>query len=251
MLEGKTIAVCGASRGIGRRACEAILTRGGNLIQVARSERALSQNAKAWGKQFPEQKVFTLPLDMSEDSSEKALSDFLDTSPGIDGLVVTIGNGSSIPGNFVSRLRKSLDQNLISSANAVFGSLKHLQPSPSSSVVLVGSIAGHELIPCPPEYAASKAALEMLAKHWSLYHAPIRFNVVAPGNIETADSVWARRLREEPQELAAELVQTVPLGRLGEPDEVVNIITFLLSSKSSFMTGSVVTVDGGQQRSVR
>lgn len=251
MLEDKTILVCGASRGIGRAACEAVLSRGANLIQVARSERDLSKNAHAWGSKFPEQEVFTLPLDMSEESSAKALSDFLDTSRAINGLVVTIGNGSSLPGNLVSRLRKSLDQNLISSANAVSGSLKHFEPSPFSSVVLVGSIAGHELIPCPPEYAASKAALEMLSKHWSLLHAPIRFNVVAPGNVETSDSVWARRKGQEPRELEAELAHTVPLGRLGQPDEVANIITFLLSSKSLFMTGSVVTVDGGQQRSVR
>lgn len=221
------------------------------MIQVARDESVLASNAHSWAQQYPNQEIVSIPLDMSLDRSAGRLSEFLAIERPVDGLVVTIGNGSSTTGDAVTRLRKSLDQNLISSTNAVTGTLKHLQPSTQSSVVLVSSIAGHEMISCPPEYAASKSAVEMLTKHWSILHAPIRFNSVAPGNIETEKSVWARRMERDPQRLKKELMKTVPLGRLGTPDEVANVIVFLLSQKSSFMTGSVVTVDGGQQRSLR
>lgn len=251
MFENKTIVVCGATQGIGEAVCDTVLSLGGNLIQVARDESVLATNAEAWGKHYPDQEVSSLPLDMSLDASAGSLSEFLDTRSPIDGLVVTIGNGKPSAGDVVSRLRTSLDQNLICSANAMMGTLNYFQPSTHSSVVLVSSIAGHELISCPPEYAASKAALEMLTKHWSHLHAPIRFNIVAPGNIETNQSVWARRMKDDPHALETELLNSVPLGRLGTPNEVANVIVFLLSPKSSFMTGSVVTVDGGQQRSVR
>lgn len=251
MLDDKTILVCGASQGLGKAVCENVLRLGANLVQVSRNSEKLQQNEKDWKNAHPDQNILTKPLDLTVDSSVSELSAFLSSTNPIDGLVVTIGGGRPLGADFIANLRESLNLNLFSAANAVSGSLPHFKSTESSSAVLVTSIAGHELINCPPEYAASKAALEMLTKHWSAMYSPIRFNSVAPGNMQTAGSIWEQRMRDQPQLLDEELRATVSLGRLGNPDEIAQVICFLLSPASSFITGTTVTVDGGQQRSVR
>lgn len=250
-LSGKTIVVCGASKGIGKAACETFLGLGANLVQVARDSRGLEEHANFWRQRYPDQNVTSIALDLTLDFSAARLAQLLPEESSIDGLVVTIGSGAPLSGDLISDLKMSLDVNLFSAANAVIGTLNRLQRSPMPSVVLLSSIAGHELIACPPEYAASKAALEVLSKHWSQKYAPIRFNIVAPGNIQTEESVWARRMRENPKALERELGKSVPLSRLGTPQEIADIIAFLLSREASFISGSVITADGGQQRSIR
>jgi len=250
-LSGNTILVCGASKGIGKAACETVLGLGANIIQVGRDGLGLEEHANSWRHRYPNQTVVSIALDLTLDSSAARLAQLLPEESSIDGLVVTIGSGAPLSGDFISDLRMSLDVNLFSAANAVIGTLDGLQRSSMPSVVLLSSIAGHELIACPPEYAASKAALEVLSKHWSQKYAPIRFNIVAPGNIQTEQSVWARRMRENPKALERDLAKSVPLSRLGKPQEIAQVIAFLLSKESSFISGSVITADGGQQRSIR
>lgn len=251
MLGGKTILVCGASQGIGKTVCEKVLSLGANLYQVARNGDTLRTNAELWAGQYTGQTVSTLSLDLTSHQSTTALASFLESKEPIDGVVVTVGAGTPLQGDFATNLRNSLDINLFSAVHSVMGATPYFRRDSNSSVVVVGSIAGHELLDCPPEYAASKAALEMLVKHWSKLHSPIRFNSVAPGNVQTPHSVWQRRTLEEPEKLREELELRVSMGRLGQPEEIANVITFLLSSESSFITGSTITVDGGQQRSVR
>jgi 3-oxoacyl-[acyl-carrier protein] reductase len=251
MLGGKTVLVCGASQGIGKSVCEKVLSLGANLYQVARDAEALRANAELWSRRFKGQAISTLSLDLSSQQSATALASFLESKEPIDGVVVTVGAGTPLKGDFAANLRHSLDMNLFSAVNAILGATPHFRRDSNSSVVVVGSIAGHELLDCPPEYAASKAALEMLVKHWSKLHSPVRFNSVAPGNVQTPNSVWQRRVQEGPEKLKEELELHVPMGRLGQPEEIAQVITFLLSSESSFITGSTITVDGGQQRSVR
>jgi 3-oxoacyl-[acyl-carrier protein] reductase len=73
-------------------------------------------------------------------------------------------------------------------------------------------------------------------------------NVLAPGNIFTEDSVWQKRMQEDPKALEAFLSEEVALGRLATPQEIARVAVFLLSPAASFMTGSTVVVDGGQAR---
>lgn len=251
MLEGRTILVCGASRGLGKAVCERVLDEGANLCQVSRNIAELRANTEGWTQRYRAQSIKSLALDLRARSSPGKLSAFLENQEALDGLVVTVGNGKPRNGDLVTNLRKSLDINLFSVVHSFFGAQPFIREDSNSSVVVVGSIAGHEVIDCPPEYATSKAALEMLIKHWSKLYSPVRFNTVAPGNIQTEGSVWQRRMRDEPLKLRNELKVAVPLGRLAEPEEVAHVIGFLLSPRSSFMTGSSVTVDGGQQRSLR
>ena len=77
----------------------------------------------------------------------------------------------------------------------------------------------------------------------------IRINAVVPGNIMFENSVWDKKLKKNPKKVKNFIKNHVPLKRFGKPEEIGNIVSFLSSNKSSFITGSIFIVDGGQTRS--
>jgi len=113
-----------------------------------------------------------------------------------------------------------------------------------STVVLNGSIAGSKGIPGQSLYNASKAAVRSFARSWTddLKERGIRVNVVSPGGTETR---LIRSYLDSHPEVEDELNKSVPLGRLGEPNEVARAVLFLASSESSFIAGHELFVDGG------
>ncbi len=112
-----------------------------------------------------------------------------------------------------------------------------------ASVVNILSMGAYRSVPLVPGYCASKAALRSLTQNLAMrwIHDGIRVNAVAPGLIETP---MTSVMKEIPELLAAELGR-VPLGRMGDPTEVATSVQFLSSSAASYITGSVVAVDGG------
>jgi NAD(P)-dependent dehydrogenase (short-subunit alcohol dehydrogenase family) len=112
------------------------------------------------------------------------------------------------------------------------------------AVVLNGSIAGSKGLPGQSLYNASKAAVRSFARSWTndLKERGIRVNVVSPGGTETR---LIRSYLDTQPEVEAALNQSVPLGRLGAPDEVARAVLFLASSESSFVAGHELFVDGG------
>jgi len=110
-----------------------------------------------------------------------------------------------------------------------------------ASIILNGSGGSVKGLPGMSLYSASKAALRSFARTWAAELAPrgIRVNVIIPGPIDTA--TWAHSSEEAKQRYAA----VVPLGRLGQPEEIGQAVLFLASSDSSFVTGTAMYVDGG------
>ena len=117
-------------------------------------------------------------------------------------------------------------------------------PQGSGSVVNISSTYGHEGAKGASLYAASKHAVEGLTKSAALEAAPsgVRVNAVAPGPTETG---MLNRFTGAPERKAA-LAGGVPLGRVAEPDEIARAIVFVASKAASFLTGQIVTVDGGK-----
>jgi NAD(P)-dependent dehydrogenase (short-subunit alcohol dehydrogenase family) len=114
----------------------------------------------------------------------------------------------------------------------------------SGSIVNISSTYGHEGAAGASVYAASKHAVEGMTKSAALEAARfgVRVNAVAPGPTETA----MRNRFTGTAERKAALATGVPLGRVGEPDEIARAIVFLASAKASFVTGQVLTADGGK-----
>ena len=111
------------------------------------------------------------------------------------------------------------------------------------SIVTIASVNSFSAVPAQPHYVASKAGIAMLTKAAALELAPhrIRVNAIAPGAIMTP--MLSARLAEPGQREWLE--QQVPLGRIGEADEVGQVVAFLLSDAAGYMTGAVLPVDGG------
>jgi NAD(P)-dependent dehydrogenase (short-subunit alcohol dehydrogenase family) len=109
------------------------------------------------------------------------------------------------------------------------------------SIILTGSIAGVKGIPAFGVYSATKAAIRSFVRSWTsdLKVRHIRANVISPGTIDTPI------LAPLPKEAIAQILSTVPMGRMGEPDEIAKAVVFLASDDSSYVTGIELFVDGG------
>jgi NAD(P)-dependent dehydrogenase (short-subunit alcohol dehydrogenase family) len=138
----------------------------------------------------------------------------------------------------------TFDTNVLGTLLSMKHELRVMQAQRSGSIVNISSTYGHDGAGGASIYAASKHAVEGLTKSAALEVAGlgIRVNAVAPGPIETG---MLNRFTGNAERKAG-LVSSVPLGRVGKPDEIANALVFLASDKAAFITGHVLSVDGGK-----
>ena len=247
-LLGKTAFVSGSSRGIGLDIARKLHTEGCNLAINSRDKSALEEVSKSLKGSF------AMDGDISNPEIAKSVIDKVKENFGkIDILVCNVGSGKSVsPGNeYYEEWIKMLNINLLSATNIVEASKKALIES-KGCVVCISSICGNEVIKgAPITYSVAKAALNAYIKCSSvpLGELGIRINGISPGNIKFNGSTWDLKLRENEKMVQEMLKREVNLNKLGRPEDISNLVAYLVSPLAEFITGTIFTIDGGQVRS--
>ena len=245
-LTGKKAFVTGASRGIGQAIAVALAQAGADVAVVARSEEGLAATAKqiaGYGRE-----AHVIPADVTRsDAVEEAVAAAIGRLGHVD-IVVNNAGGSNFAVPFLDlRLPgwdKILRLNLDSAMYVCHAIGGHLAGRGTGSVINVASVAGLIGSPTLSPYGAAKAGLisltKSLAVEWAA--AGVRVNALCPGwtATELNRNLW------EDEAAGKATIATVPMQRWGRADEMAGPALFLASDASSFMTGQVLVIDGGQ-----
>lgn len=242
-FQGRVAVVTGAAKGIGKAICKGFLEEGAKVVMVDIEEKALEATRKEMS--FFQDRTIALTCDVSRyDQVEKVAREVLGKFGKID---VLVNNAGIIKRGTIETVSeedwdKVVAVNLKGAFNwckAVVGSMKAQK---SGAIVNLSSIAGKMGdITSAPGYASSKAGVDALTKGLARFLAPfgVRVNGVAPHAIETEMSAqWSEERRRE-------VISSIPLGRMGKPEEVARVVLFLASDEASFVTGEIVDVNGG------
>ena len=248
-LHGRRALITGGSRGIGFAVAEALAAEGAAVGLVARDAAGLAAAAERLGSRGVP--VATAVADVTDTPQlKRAVDDIATALGGLDHLVANAG-GTVGRGNLTSAgdddFTATFALNAGHAAELIRAGLTHLRAAGGGSVVIISSITG--MRPAPrTAYAAAKAAEIHLAATAAQELAPagIRVNAVSPGSIMFPGGGWDSFQREHPEDFAAFLASQFPFGRLGRPEEVADVVTFLLSARASWITGANIAVDGGQ-----
>ena len=240
------VLITGALTGIGRAAALAFAREGSRLIVSGRHEeagQALAIELRALGAEAEFVHADVRREDDARDLVDQTVARF----GRLDAAVNSAGTGGK-PGPVTQQTADSyaatFDTNVLGTLLSMKHELRVMQAQRSGSIVNISSTYGHDGAGGASIYAASKHAVEGLTKSAALEVAGlgIRVNAVAPGPIETA---ILNRFTGNAERKAG-LVSSVPLGRVGKPDEIANALVFLASDKAAFITGHVLSVDGGK-----
>ena len=244
-LKGKNALITGSSRGIGYAIATLLHKEGCNVTINGRNDETLKKTITSFNE-----RIHSCAADVtSVDDCNTLIKETINKWGSIDILVCNVGSGTSVkPGdeNFEEWQRVFLN-NFYSAVNVIEAAKNELSKS-GGSIVCISSIAGMESTGAPVTYSVAKSALNAYVKNISkpLAKLGIRINAMVPGNIIFEGSVWAKKLSENPQDVEKMLKNEVAIQRFGKPQEIANFVAFLCSEKSSFATGSLFVVDGGQ-----
>ena len=239
----QTALVTGSSRGIGR-AIAVELAREGWAVCVNYLEHREAAEDLVRLLRAEDWEAIAVRADVSDRDAVEAMVRTAQAELGPIELLVN-NSGISYQGLFQDTSNEIWDRtlavNLTGARNAAQAVLPHMLSEKRGCIVNISSMWGLRGASCEVAYACSKAAIIGLTRSLALELAPsgIRVNCVAPGCIET-DMV--RVLGEETR---AMLVEETPLGRLGTPEDIAHAVAFFASEKASFLTGQVLTADGG------
>lgn len=244
VLADRVVVVTGAGRGIGRALCLGLAAEGAAIVAVARSadqlDDTVAEVVAAGGR------ALSAPADVADEAAMAGVVDrALEGFGTIDVLVnnagiLRSGKAATMP---VADFRAVLDVNVLGTFTASQAVLPTMLARGCGKIVNIASSWGIKPVPNHVAYCASKAAILHMTRVMALELAQsgVQVNAVAPGYVRTEmnDSVIA-----DP-DIGPRIVARIPAGRVAEPDELTPLVTYLASPASDYVTGDVVTIDGG------
>src|SRR3979409_1102212 len=237
-LEGKTAVITGGTEGIGLATAKLFVREGAYVFITGRRQKELDEAVKAIGTN-----VSGVQGDVAQLADLDRLYETVSKVKGrIDIVFANAGVGEFVP--FADVTEEHFDKLFNINVRGTLFTVQKALPllNDGGSIILMGSVAGSKGTAAFGVYGATKAAIRNFVRAWTgeLKDRRIRSNVLSPGPTETPI------IGQQPEDAIARIVSTIPMGRMGEADEIAKAALFLASDDSSFVTGIELFVDGGR-----
>lgn len=247
-VTGKACVVTGAGSGIGKASAERLAEEGGKVLCVDMNAEATTATAQSIQKAGGTADAFVADISVAEQANS-FIQACVERYGSIDVLVNNAG--VNLPGVFHEVpdevIDRTLNVNVKGTMYASRAAIPHMLRQGKGAIVNISSVNGLVSEPFLSVYSASKGAVVMLTRGIALDYAKqnIRCNCICPGWVDTPINYAHADLLGGLEKVYASIDAFQPIGRPGEPGEIANLVLFLASDESSFMTGSIVTADGG------
>lgn len=249
-FKNKTVLVTGSTKGIGLDIAKNFIYNGAKVAINSRNKIDIKNTIKKLGAN----NIYSACGDVSNSKdSKKVFKSVMKSMGKLEILVCNVGSGESVKPGEENHLewKKAFDKNFWSAIN-IIESCKNELIRNKGVIICISSICGSELIPnAPTTYSVAKSALNTYVKSISrpFGNLGLRINAVSPGNILFKGSVWEKKIKKNKKEVIKLIDQNVSLKKIGIPQDISNLVLWLSSDKANFITGTIITADGGQTRS--
>jgi 3-oxoacyl-[acyl-carrier protein] reductase len=240
----KTVLITGAARGIGKAIAKKLAEE--KKYNIIINYNSSKDSALELEREFKENNVNALALqaDISNYNQVKAMFDKVnEVYKGVDILINNAGISQSSQFQDLSpkAWRDIFDVNVHGSFNTIKCALDYMLSKKDGVILNFSSIWGSHGASCEVSYAATKGAIEAITKSLALELAPsnIRVNAIAPGTVNTDMMKFYSEIDIK------EICNQIPMMRMAEPEEIAELVSFLISDKNSYMTGQIISPSGG------
>jgi len=243
-LSGKRAVVAGGSRGIGRSIALGFAGAGAAVSICARGRTALDATSAEIGE-----RGVTAHASVCDLADKAAIATYIAAAAdSLGGIDILVNNASGFGATDDEEgWTRSLNIDVMATVRASHAAIPFIEKAGGGAILNISSISGYRASTRTAPYAAVKAALINYTMSQALMLAPkkIRVNAIAPGSIEFPGGMWEKRKTSDPK-LYNAILNSIPWGRLGNPEEIANAALFLCSDAASWVTGQTLSVDGGQ-----
>ncbi len=257
-IAGKSALITGGSHGIGLACAQALAAEGVHIAICSRNPARLENARQALSSS--QAKFLAIQADMLDPTSADKVMDTVEqTWGGVDILVNNVGGGGrwgkeDIEETDLRVWSEVYEKNAMAAVRFTRRVLPRMRHNHWGRVVTVTSILGGKDGAGRPWFTMAKSAetalMKSLATNHTLVRSGITFNSVAPGGIYIPGTAFEDEQRRDPMAFERVINENYPLGRLGTPEEVASVVTFLCSIGASLVNGANIVVDGGQSRAL-